>query len=231
MNSNWRQQSNDVSMPAGSPHPPLVVSSLTKRFGSRTVLAQVSLELEAGQCLAFVGRNGSGKSTLLACVSGNLEAESGVIQIAGHDLRRAPVASRHHLRYLAQENDAPLGLTGRELASFIVATFGALQELSHVLELADLGNAIDHLVSTYSLGMRRRLALASLCCGTPSLFVLDEPFAGLDLEARDRIRSALLRFQRGGSAFLIAGHEQDRPELQTFSATTIDPAILAGEGS
>ena len=205
-----------------------MIIGLSKRFGGRAVLAQVSLELQAGQCLAFVGRNGSGKSTLLACIAGNVEPDAGVIRIAGCDLRNEPLPARRHLRYLSQESEPPLGLSGRELASFHAAAFGHPAEVESMLELADLGPASEHLVSTYSLGMRRRLALACLCCGSPSLFVLDEPFAGLDLEARERVRFALLGYQRQGASFLIAGHQQDLPELEAFGATTIDPAVLAG---
>ncbi|PRQ07344.1 ATP-binding cassette domain-containing protein [Enhygromyxa salina] len=197
---------------------PLRAVDLSKRYADRVVLDGVSLELRAGEVVALLGPNGAGKSTLIGCACGTVIPDAGTIEIAGHDLRAAPIQARRALRYLAQESDLPPGLTGRELLEFHADVFDARTSLAEAERLAGLGSALDLLATTYSVGMRRRLAFAALACGDAALYVLDEPFAGVDGESCARLAAWLVERRAAGAAILLAAHDQDSALLDTLDA-------------
>lgn len=196
---------------------PLAIGGLAKRYGSRPVLADLHLSVAPGEVVAVLGANGAGKSTLLGCVAGTVAADSGTVRIGGHDLAADPLAARAALRYLPQEAEVLAGLTGREILEIHAAIFRAPLSPA-ALALADLGDALDHLATTYSVGMRRRLLLAALLAGEAALWVLDEPFAGLDRPSRARLVDHLRAAARRGAGILLAGHDPEEPELALLAA-------------
>jgi ABC-type multidrug transport system ATPase subunit len=200
---------------------PLHVEGLRKSYAGTKVLDGIALEVAAGETVALLGPNGAGKSTLIGCVCGTVIPDAGTITIAGHELRTEPIQSRRQLRYLAQEVDVPIGLTGRELLEFHADVFAARDSLATAEALADLGPAIELLATTYSVGMRRRLAFAAMACGDAALYVLDEPFAGVDTQSRDRLLAWLLERKRAGAGILLAAHESDRAALDALAARPV----------
>jgi ABC-type multidrug transport system ATPase subunit len=197
---------------------PLEVSGLSKAYAGNRVLVDVALSVAAGEAVALLGPNGAGKSTLIGCVCGTVIADAGHVAIAGHELRSQPIQARQRLRYLAQEVDVPIGLTGRELLEFHADVFGDRRSLAEAEALAELGPALDLLATTYSVGMRRRLAFAAMACGDPALYVLDEPFAGVDAQSRERLLAWLLGRKRAGAGILMAAHASDREALDALDA-------------
>jgi ABC-type multidrug transport system ATPase subunit len=197
---------------------PLRATGLSKRYAQRPVLTDVSLELQPGEAVALLGPNGAGKSTLIGCVCGTVIPDAGSVTIAGHDLRSEPIQARRRLRYLAQEIDVPAGLTGRELLEFHADVFEHRSGLPHAQTLSGLGPALELLATTYSVGMRRRLAFASLAFGDAALYVLDEPFAGVDSEGREQLLAWLLERRAAGAAILLAAHAQDSWALEALDA-------------
>ena len=200
---------------------PLRVRSLSKRYTDKQVLEGVDLELASGEALALLGPNGAGKSTLIGCICGSVIPDSGQVEIAGHELAAQPLEARRALRYLAQEVDFPPGLTGQELLEFQADVFGARADLGQAAQLAGLGDSLAHLASTYSVGMRRRLAFAALSLGQAALYVLDEPFAGIDADSSARLLDWLLARKRAGAAILIAGHAQDKAALEALESAEL----------
>ncbi len=195
----------------------LSISGLSKRFAGRTVLETIDLEIAPSEIVALVGPNGAGKSTLLGCIAGTVIADGGTIAIAGHDLKGAPLPARAALRYLPQEIELPAGITGGELLELHAAIFQAKVEPAAV-ELAALGDALDHLATTYSVGMRRRLLLAALSLGEASLWVADEPFAGLDRPSQAAAIALLRARAAAGAGILVAAHDVDEPWLAELQA-------------
>jgi len=197
---------------------PLRVQGLSKGYAGKPVLVELELAVERGEAVALLGPNGAGKSTLIGCVCGTVIPDSGVVSIAGHELRGEPIQARQRLRYLAQEIDVPIGVTGRELLEFHADVFEDRSRLALAEQLAELGPAIDLLATTYSVGMRRRLAFAAMACGDPALYVLDEPFAGVDGESRERLLGWLRERQQAGAGILLAAHASDREALDALDA-------------
>lgn len=204
---------------------PLSITGLSKRFAGHLVLEEISLEVAPGEVVALIGPNGAGKSTLLGCIAGTVIADSGTVTIAGHDLKAAPIAARAALRYLPQEIELPAGLTGRELLELHAAIFAAPMTPA-ALDLAALGDALDHLATTYSVGMRRRLLLAALSLGDAAVWVTDEPFAGLDRPSQAAALALLRARAAAGAGVLVAAHDIDEPWLRELGAR---PVVL-GEG-
>ena len=207
---------------------PLVVDAVTKRYAERVVLDAISLRVEPGQTVVLRGPNGSGKSTLLGCIAGTVIPDEGRIAIAGHDLQREPLLARGALRYLPQEPEVPAGLSGRELLGFFADVFGDPGGAERAAAFLGFGDALERFATTYSVGMRRLLAFAALLPGTGAgrgrLWVLDEPFAGVDEEGRAKIRDALQRALRDGAGVVVAAHDRDVQDVEPLSPVRVDVA-------
>jgi ABC-type multidrug transport system ATPase subunit len=199
---------------------PLVARGIVKRYGKRVVLPGLDVNVAPGEVVLLRGPNGTGKSTLVGCVSGTVIPDEGTVAIAGHDLRGAPLLARAALRHLAQEVELPAGLTGREWLEFHADVFGDRGRLERVVD-PSLAEVIDQLATTYSVGLRRRLAFAGLLLGDAQLFVLDEPLAGVDADGRSRIVAALRERLAAGAGLLVAAHDHELGEL-----TELHPRVL-----
>ena len=201
---------------------PLVARGIVKRYGKHTVLPGIDVRVEPGEAVVLVGPNGIGKSTLIGCVCGTVIPDRGEIVIGGHDLRTEPLAARRELRYLPQEVEVPAGLTGAELLQFYADVHAEPAGATTAAQTSALGEALDRYATTYSVGMRRQLAFAGLLPGRAALFVLDEPFAGVDVEGRQRMVKVLQARMRDGAGILLAAHDQDSHELELLEARKLD---------
>ena len=200
----------------------LHVEAISKRYGSHEVLRDVSLTLKRGQALSLVGRNGAGKSTLLRCIAGQVFPDSGAIWISGYGLYDQPEAARSCFRYLPQEVPMPDRISAFELVEFYAGVYGEPLACARLLELAGLSSVANQAVRNLSVGMQRRLAFASLFAGQAKLFVLDEPFAGLDRDSRARFTRVLKHRLHDGASLLIATHEQDHEEVTQLECARLE---------
>lgn len=189
----------------------LAVKGVAKRIGSNTILRDVSFTLESGACLVVHGPNGAGKTTLLRLIVGASRPSSGVINIAGSQFSRSRPQLRAMIGYLAHEPFLHPELTGAENLTFharvqAVADPGRRIELA--LEQWGLSRVAHRLTRTYSRGMKQRLALARTFLSKPLLVLLDEPFTGLDAEARNVFVDCLTVHLRSGGIAIITSHDQ-----------------------
>lgn len=190
---------------------PLVdASGVVRRFGLRTAVGGVDLRVEPGQKVAIVGANGAGKTTLLKMVAGLIRPDEGEIQVLGHDYPEGRNDARARMGYLGHDPLVYLDLTAAQNLALYAALFGVpedrgFEELEHVGLLA---RAHDQ-VRTFSRGMVQRLGIARMLLHRPTLFLMDEPFSGLDtraIEVVDRTLDALTAEQ--GLVFVT--HDLDR---------------------
>lgn len=196
----------------------LAVRDAAKRFGSVPALGGVSFSVAAGEAVGLLGPNGSGKSTLIRCLVTLQRLDSGSIAVGGVDVGREPARARGLLGYAGQEAALDKLLTGREFLRFSAgivhlprAEAGA--RIEELLQRLDLTAAADRAIETYSGGMKRRLDLAASLLHRPRLLVLDEPSAGLDLEARRRLWEFLRGLQAAGAALLVATHDFEEADV------------------
>ncbi len=184
------------------------VIELSKKFRGTTVVDQVSFTVETGSVLALLGPNGAGKSTTVSMVCGLLRSDGGHARVLGDDVASDPKKIHSHVGVMFQDTIVYEDLTADEN----LRLFGGLHGLrgkrlrdriSSVLELVQLTDHRKRRVSTYSGGMKRRLAMAVVLLHEPPMLVLDEPTLGIDVQARNAIWERILTLREDGHAILL----------------------------
>ena len=187
---------------------PAVLSAegLTKRFGEREAVSNVSFEIAAGEVFGFLGPNGAGKTTTIRMLVGLARPDAGRVRIFGSDLADDFVAAMRHVGAIVESPDLYRYLSGREnLLHFArMLPDGAAKRIDELASLVNLEGRLDEKVSSYSLGMRQRLGIAQALLGAPDLLVLDEPANGLDPAGIREIRQLVrhLAHERGLAVFV-----------------------------
>ena len=189
----------------------LEIEHLTKTFGKFTAVDDLSMQIEPGESVGFIGQNGAGKSTTMRSIAGLSKIDSGKITIMGHDIEAEPVEARRHLGYVPQDLALYRHLTGDEFLSLVgrirgMAQDALEQQIEELLSLCDLNDARNKLIREYSGGMARKVAMAGALMGSPELVVLDESFVGLDPESTYKLTAYLKTYVAGGRSILISSH-------------------------
>ncbi|WP_298440761.1 ATP-binding cassette domain-containing protein [Gordonia sp. (in: high G+C Gram-positive bacteria)] len=218
-----RRRSAGVRVVGG---PAVSALRLTKRYGDRVVLDDLSFELPPGRVLALLGPNGAGKTTLLRILAGLADADAGQASIFGVPVTPgAPVLARAGITI--DEPGVVPHLTGRQNLVSLWRISGRDPADAHVetvIELTGLGAVADHRAGTYSMGLRQRLALAQAMLGLPELLILDEPTNGLDPDQIADLTAALGRYSATGRTIVVSTHQL--PEL----AVLCTDALVIREG-
>ena len=197
-----------VDAAAGTVGPVLAVRGLGKRYGARSVLRGVDLDLRAGEAVALWGGNGAGKTTALRSILGIVRHE-GDVEVAGVSVRRQPRIARRAIGYVPQDLQLP-DLPASELLEF----FGALRGVAPAAARAQaltvgIEAHLDKRPAELSGGLRQRLALALALLGDPAVLLLDEPTANLDRATRDGNFRVLAKMRDDGIALLFTTHRED----------------------
>ena len=188
---------------------------VTRTFGNRTALDNVTLTVEPGRCFGFLGPNGAGKTTLIRCLLGLARPTSGSITVRGFDISREPAAALARVGAIVEEPRFYGYLSGRQNLELWAAYVGddAISRVPALLSRVGLDARAGDKVSAYSLGMRQRLGVARALLSDPEVLVLDEPTNGLDpdgvAEFRVLIRSLV---EQDGRAVFISSHLLDEIE-------------------
>lgn len=191
------------------------VEGLTKRFGERTVVDGISLTVDRGEIMGFLGPNGSGKTTTIRMMCGLLEPDGGEGQVLGHDIRRERVAIKRKVGYMTQRFSFYEDLTIAENLRFVAGLYGmrpAGRIVRDTLEDLGLGSRKDQLAGSLSGGWKQRLALAACIMHKPALLMLDEPTAGVDPKARREFWDEIHALAQGGLTVLVSTHYMDEAE-------------------
>ncbi|WGW04104.1 ABC transporter ATP-binding protein [Tropicibacter oceani] len=191
------------------------VTGLTKRFGDKTVVDRVSLDVRKGEILGFLGPNGSGKTTTIRMMCGLLEPDEGNGTVLGQDIRRDRRAIKRRVGYMTQRFSFYEDLTIAENLDFVAGLYGMAPKAQVVRDtLQDLGltSRRDQLAGSLSGGWKQRLALAACIMHKPDLLMLDEPTAGVDPKARREFWDEIHRLAQGGLTVLVSTHYMDEAE-------------------
>lgn len=174
------------------------VSHLTKRYGTRTAIEDISFTVESGAVYGFLGPNGAGKSTTMNILTGCLAATEGQVTIDGYDIFEEPLKAKARIGYLPEQPPLYMGMTVKEYLSFVARAKGVKlaqldQQLDRAICLTGIGEVADRLIRNLSKGFRQRVGIAQAILGDPAVIILDEPTVGLDplqiVEIRKLIRS------------------------------------------
>jgi ABC-2 type transport system ATP-binding protein len=225
-----------VAVPAASSATLVRLQNISKSFGPKPAVIDLSLELHAGEVFAFLGPNGAGKTTTLKMTTGLLRPDRGTIEVCGHDLLRAARQAKEQMAYVPDEPFVYDKLTGREFLKFTWEMYGvppdvAAGRLAELTARLSMDDFLDRLSETYSHGMKQRLALAAALIHAPRLLIVDEPMVGLDPRtiriAKDMFREIALQ----GGTVLMSTHTLDIAEQVADRIGIIHHGRLAALGS
>jgi ABC-2 type transport system ATP-binding protein len=213
--------------------PTLTATNLTKIIGDKTIVDNVSFEIQRGEIFGFLGPNGAGKTTTIRMLVGLIKPTSGRVTICGFDQRHQFEDAMRCVGCIVENPDLYRFMTGREnLEHFARMLRVSRTEIQRVADLVSLGHRLDQRVGTYSLGMRQRLGIAQAMLGDPKLLILDEPANGLDPAGIREIRELLRRLasERAMSIF-ISSHLLAEIELTCDRVAIIHKGRILREGT
>lgn len=215
----------------------LIINHLTKHYkGSTKGVTDLSLHIAPGDLYAFIGHNGAGKTTTLKCVTGIHGFDEGEITIGGVDIKKDPLACKKLFAYIPDNPDLYEYLTGIQYLSFVADVFGvsAADRQARIGKYAGefgLTESLGDLISSYSHGMKQKLALISAMVHEPKLLILDEPFVGLDPKAAVVMKNMMRDLCEKGGAVFFSTHVLEVAEKLCNKVAIIKDGSLVASGA
>ena len=191
--------------------PVLSIEHLTKIYGDKKAVDDLSLTIEAGEIYGFIGHNGAGKTTTLKAVAGILAFDEGEIHINENSVREKPLECKKELAYIPDNPDLYEFMSGISFLNFIADIFGIRTEdraerIRQYGDLFELTPSLAEPIAAYSHGMKQKLAIISAWLHAPKLIIMDEPFVGLDPKAAHQLKCMMRAHCDGGGAIFFSTH-------------------------
>lgn len=189
----------------------LRIENLTKTYGEKRAVDNLSLYIAPGEIYGFIGHNGAGKTTTLKAVVGILQFDKGEVFIKGESIRKNPLACKQKIAYIPDNPDLYEFMTGIKFLNFIADIFGVPEEKrqERIRKYADLFEMTENLaqpIASYSHGMKQKLAIISAWIHEPKLIIMDEPFVGLDPKAAHILKQMMREICDEGGAIFFSTH-------------------------
>lgn len=218
-------------------HPGAIeLENVTRTFGKKVAVEQLSLRVERGELFAFLGPNGAGKTTTIKMICGLLRPTSGCIRVCGFDVQEQSELSRACLSYVPDNPHLYDKLTGREFFELVLDLYGVdyqqgQRRIAELVELFDLGDYLDDLTETYSHGMKQRVAFAAALLHEAQVLVVDEPTLGLDPLGMRALKNLLRRQTRQGGTVFLSTHSLDLVERLADRIAIVEHGRLIAVGT
>ncbi len=214
----------------------LRIEHLTKTYGEKKAVDDLSLHILPGEIFGFIGHNGAGKSTTIKSAVGILKFDKGTITICGKNIMDDPVACKRDLAYIPDNPDLYEFMSGIKYLNFIADIFaisaGERQEkIRKYTDLFELTQDLGQPVSAYSHGMKQKLAVVSAWLHDPKLIVMDEPFVGLDPKASHLLKEMMREHCSKGGAIFFSTHVLEVAEKLCDKVAIIKQGKLVKEGT
>ena len=189
----------------------LQIQHLTKAYGDKKAVDDLSLHIAPGEIYGFIGHNGAGKTTTLKSVVGILQFDAGTVTIDGTDLKADPLACKRKLAYIPDNPDLYDYMTGIKYLSFIADVFGVdaqtrRERIRTYADTFELTGDLAQPIAAYSHGMKQKLAIIAAWLHDPRLIVMDEPFVGLDPKAAHTLKGMMRQVCDNGGAIFFSTH-------------------------
>lgn len=214
----------------------LYINHLTKTYGNKKAVDDLSLHIRPGEIYAFIGHNGAGKTTTLKAVCGLLKFDSGEIQIGGLSIKTQPLECKKMMAYIPDNPDLYTFLSGIQYLNFIADIYAIPKELREerihrYSDLFDLTKDLAQPISAYSHGMRQKLAIISALIHEPRLLIMDEPFVGLDPTATHLLKELMHDMCNQGASIFFSTHVLEVAEKLCDKVAIIKQGRLLKSGS
>lgn len=189
----------------------LKIEHLTKAYGEKKAVDDLSLHINPGEIYGFIGHNGAGKTTTLKAVAGILQFDKGEILIGGKSVRTSPLDCKRDIAYIPDNPDLYDYMSGIKYLNFIADVFGVGAEdrkerIHKYAELFELTADLAQPIAAYSHGMKQKLAIIAAWLHNPKLIIMDEPFVGLDPKASHLLKGMMREVCDGGGAIFFSTH-------------------------
>jgi len=189
----------------------LKIEHLTKLYGEKKAVDDLSLHIRPGEIYGFIGHNGAGKTTTIKSCAGILQFEQGEITIDGKSVKADPLGCKQRLAYIPDNPDLYEFLSGIKYLNFVADIFGVSKadreaRIEKYADLFDLTGDLAQPISAYSHGMKQKLAIISALPHDPKLIIMDEPFVGLDPTAAYNLKQILTEHCMEGGAVFFSTH-------------------------
>jgi ABC-2 type transport system ATP-binding protein len=217
------------------PIPAMALRGLSKRFGEKVAVQEVSLTVPVGSFYGLVGPNGAGKTTTISMAVGLLRPDTGSSRIFGVDVWEQPLEAKALVGVMPDGMVMPERLTGRELLTYLGQLRGLSEEAvrartQDLLDVLGLLGAERTLIAEYSAGMRKKIVLATALLHAPSLLILDEPLEAVDPVSAATIKLILQRFVASGGSVVLSSHVMALVEQMCDHVAIIDKGVVAAAG-
>jgi ABC-2 type transport system ATP-binding protein len=215
--------------------PAVELDRVTKRFGEKVAVDGVSLSLEPGAFLGLLGRNGAGKSTTLKMLTGLLAPTSGTVRLLGLDLASHPEDVKRQIGVMPEDMALLEMLTGAQYLRFVGRMYGLDDgtidlRTTELFETLDLAPAPRALITDYSFGMKKKIALSAALIHAPKVVFLDEPFEGIDPVTSRTIKEILLGLSKRGTTLVLTSHILEIVERLCPLVAIMDQGKILGSG-
>lgn len=214
----------------------LRIEHLTKNYGDKVAVDDLSLHIRPGEIFGFIGHNGAGKTTTLKAVCGILQFDKGEVYIAGHSIKDDPIACKRELSYVPDNPDLYEFLTGFQYLNFVADIYGVskpdrTERIRHYGELLGMTDDLSLPISDCSHGMKQKVALMGALLHRPKLILLDEPFVGLDPIASHQLKNVMARHCAEGGAIFFSTHVLEVAEKLCHKVAIIKGGKLMTSGT
>lgn len=214
----------------------LTIKNLTKTYkGGKTAVKDLSLSVKPGDIYGFIGHNGAGKTSTIKCVVGIQDFEEGEITIDGVSIKENPMYCKENMAYIPDNPDLYEYLTGIQYLNFVADIFRLSKKdreerIKKEAEAFEITEALGDLISSYSHGMKQKLAIIGALIHRPKLLILDEPFVGLDPKATLVLKNQMHAMCKEGAAIFFSTHVLDVAEKLCNKVAIIKGGELIAAG-
>ena len=213
----------------------LNIQHLSKAYGEKKAVDDLSLHIAPGEIYGFIGHNGAGKTTTLKAVAGILNYDEGTILVDGVDNRKNPLDCKRRIAYIPDNPDIYDFMTGIKYLNFVADIFGVgsaerQERIRKYADLFELTGDLGQAVATYSHGMKQKLAIISAFIHEPKLILMDEPFVGLDPKAAHILKGMMRELCDKGGAIFFSTHVLEVAEKLCNKVAIIKDGRLIRQG-
>ena len=189
----------------------LKIINLSKSYKNKKAIENISIEVNKGEVFGFIGHNGAGKTTTIKSIVGIHNFEEGDILINSKSIKENPIECKKDIAYIPDNPDIYESLTGIEYLNFIADIFKVSknereEKIKYYSEKFEINKALGDLISSYSHGMKQKLAIISALIHSPKVLILDEPFVGLDPKASFILKEIMKEFCNNGGCIFFSTH-------------------------
>lgn len=189
----------------------LKIQHLTKVYGTKKAVDDLSLHIQSGEIYGFIGHNGAGKTTTLKSVVGILQFDSGEIYINGKSIKEDPLGCKSDIAYIPDNPDLYDYMSGIKYLNFVADIFGINEKernerIHKYADMFEITSDLAQPISAYSHGMKQKLAIISAWIHSPKLIIMDEPFVGLDPKASHLLKKMMREVCDNGGAIFFSTH-------------------------